>query len=73
MVLVDLVKATQHHLPSTTKYLGIVLNTRLSAEDNVVTAANKARRMLFYLKRPFVALTPSIYLKLGNFFYLATP
>ncbi len=36
---------------STTKALGIVLNTRLSAEDNVVSAANKARRMLFYLKR----------------------
>ncbi len=26
---------------STTKDLGIVLNTRLSAEDNVVSAANK--------------------------------
>ncbi len=27
---------------STTKNLGIFLNTRLSAEDNVVSAANKA-------------------------------
>ncbi len=46
---------------ATTKDLGIVLNTRLSAEDNVVSAANKARRMLFYLKRSFAALTPSIF------------
>ncbi len=43
---------------STTKDLGIVLNTRLSSEDNVVSAANKARGMLFYLKRAFAALTP---------------
>ncbi len=55
-----------HTLPtvSTTKDLGIVLNTRLSAEDNVVSAANKARRMLFYLKRSFVAITPGIFLPL---------
>ncbi len=46
---------------ATTKDLGIALNTRLSAEDNVVSAANKARRMLFYLKRSFAALTPSIF------------
>ncbi len=43
-----------------TKDLGIVLNTRLSAEDNVASAANKAPRKLFYLKRSFAALTPSI-------------
>ncbi len=43
---------------STTKDLGIVLNSRLSAEDNVVSAAIKARRMLFNLKRSFAALTP---------------
>ncbi len=35
---------------STTKDLGIVLNTRLSAEDNAVSTANEARRVLFYLK-----------------------
>ncbi len=44
--------------------MGIVLNTRLSAEDNVVSADNKARGMLFYLKRSFAALTPSIFLPL---------
>ncbi len=53
---------------STTKDLGIVLNTRLSDEDNVVSAANKARRMLFYLIRPFAALTPSIFLPLYKTF-----
>ncbi len=41
--------------------LGIVLNTRLSA--------NKARMMLFYLKRSFVALAPSTYLPLYKAFY----
>ncbi len=45
---------------STTKDLGTVLNTMLS----VVSAANKARRMLFYLKRSSAALTPSIFLPL---------
>ncbi len=35
---------------STPKDLGIVLNTSLSAEDNVVSATNKTRWMLFYLK-----------------------
>ncbi len=45
---------------TTTKDLEIVLNTRLSAEDNVVSAANKALRMLFYLKLSFAALTPYI-------------
>ncbi len=51
-----------------TKGLGIVLNTRLSAEDNVVRAANKACRSLFYLKRSFAALTPSIFLPLYKTF-----
>ncbi len=32
-----------------TKDLGIVLNNRLSAEDNVDSAAKNTRRMLFYL------------------------
>ncbi len=53
---------------TTTKDLGIALNSRLSAEDNVVSAANKARRMLFYLKRSFAALTPSIFLPLYKTF-----
>ncbi len=39
-----------------------------SAEDNVVSAANKAHRMLFYLKRSFAALTPSIFLPLYKTF-----
>ncbi len=34
---------------STTKDLGIVLITRLSPEDTVASATNKARTMLFYL------------------------
>ncbi len=42
--------------------MGIVLNTRLSAKDNVFSAANKTRRILFYLKRSFAALTPNIFL-----------
>ncbi len=46
---------------STAEDLVIVLNIRLNAEDNVVSAANKGRRMLFYLKRSFTALTPSIF------------
>ncbi len=50
---------SNHH-----QYMGIVLNARLSTEDNVVSAANKARRMLYYLKRSFVALTPNIFLSL---------
>ncbi len=53
---------------STTKDMGIVLNTRLSAEDNVVSAANKARRMLLYLNRSFAALTPNIFLPLYKMF-----
>ncbi len=44
---------------STAKDLRKVLNTKLSAEDDVVSAAIKAQRMLFYLKRPFAALIPS--------------
>ncbi len=53
---------------TTTKELGIVLNTRLSAEDSVVSAANKTRRMMFYLKQSFAALTPSIFLPLYKIF-----
>ncbi len=49
---------------SATKDLGIVLNTRLSAEDNIVNAANEIRGMLIYLKLSFAALTPSIFLPL---------
>ncbi len=56
---------------TTTKDPGIILNTRLSAEDNVVSAANKAHRMPFYLKRSFAALTPSIFLSLLKEFYPA--
>ncbi len=38
---------------STTKDLRIVLNTRLGAKDDVVSATNKVRRMLLYLKRSY--------------------
>ncbi len=40
----------------------------LSAEDNVVSAASEARRMLLYLKRPFATLTPNIALPLYKAF-----
>ncbi len=56
---------------STNKDLEIVLNASLSAEDNVVSAANKARKMLFYLKRSF-ALTANIFSPLVQNFYPAT-
>ncbi len=49
----------------TTKDQGIVLNTRLSAKDNAISAANKA---LFYLKRSFAALTPNIFLPMYKTF-----
>ncbi len=39
-----------------------------TAEDNVVSAANKARRILFYLKRSFAALAPRIFLRLHKTF-----
>ncbi len=45
----------------------------LSAEDNAVSAANKARGMLFYLKRSFAALTPSIFLPLYKPFIRPIP
>ncbi len=59
---------TQHPDHTTTKDLVIVLNTRFSAEYNVVSVANKARRMPFYMKRSFAALTPSIFLPLYKTF-----
>ncbi len=43
-----------------TKDLRIVLNTRLSAEDNVISDVNKGRWMLFYQERSSAALIPSI-------------
>ncbi len=50
------------------KRLNIVI-----AEDNVVSAANKARRMLFYLKRSFAALTSGIFLPLYKTFIRPHP
>ncbi len=52
--------------------LGIVLNTRLNVEDNVVSAAIKARRMLFYLKPSFAALTPVFFSPFHNFYPVAS-
>ncbi len=56
---------------STTKDLGIDLNTRLSAEGNTVSAANKARRMLFHLKR-FLRPLPPAFFPLAQNSYPAT-
>ncbi len=53
---------------STTKDLGIILNTRLRAEDDVASAVSKTRRIQFNLKRSFVTLTPSIFLPLYKMF-----
>ncbi len=44
------------------------MNTGFSADDNVARANKKARGMLFYLKRSFAALTPSIFLPLYKAF-----
>ncbi len=38
--------------------MGVVWNTRLSAEDYVASATNRARMMLFYQKRSFTAFPP---------------
>ncbi len=46
---------------ATAKDLGNVLTIRLSSEDSVVSTANKARRILVYLNRYFVTLTPTIF------------
>ncbi len=54
-----------------TKDQGLVLNTSFSAEDYVVSAANKACRMLSYLKRPLVASTYGICLPLYTIFVRA--
>ncbi len=48
--------------------MGIVLNIWLTADDNVVSAATKPRRMPFYLKRSLTTLTTSIFLALYKFF-----
>ncbi len=58
-----------HTIPtvSTTKDWGVVLNTRLSAKDNVVNDANKARRMLFYLN-PLLPLPPVFFPLVQNFY-----
>ncbi len=53
---------------SSVRDLEILLNTNFSADDNVARATKKARGMLFYLKRSFAALTPSIFLPLYKAF-----
>ncbi len=58
---------------STTKDRGIVLNTRPSVEDNVVSVANKARGTLLHIKRSFSTLTPSIFLTLYKVFICPHP
>ncbi len=44
------------------------MNTGFSADDTATRATKKARGMLFYLKRSFAALTPSIVLPLYKAF-----
>ncbi len=44
------------------------MNTGFIADDNVARATKKARGVLFYLKRSFAALTPSIFLPLYKAF-----
>ncbi len=53
---------------SSVRDLGLPLNTGFSASDSVARATKKARGMLFYLKRSFAALTPSIFLPLYKAF-----
>ncbi len=53
---------------SSVRDLGLLLNTGFSADDNVARATKKARGMLFYLKRSFAVLTPSIFLPLYKAF-----
>ncbi len=53
---------------SSVRDLRLALNTGCSADDNVARATKKSRGMLFYLKRSFAALTPSILLPLYKAF-----
>ncbi len=46
---------------SSVRDLGLLLNTGFSVDDNIARATKKARGMLFYLKRSFATLTPSIF------------
>ncbi len=46
----------------------VIPSLKHQAEDNIVSAANKARRILFYLKRYFATLTTSIFLRLYKAF-----
>ncbi len=41
---------------SKTRAQGIVLNTMFSAEDNIVSAANKANQILLYLHQSFATV-----------------
>ncbi len=47
---------------SSVRDLGLLLNTKFSADDNAARATKKVSGMLIYLKRSFAALTPSIFL-----------
>ncbi len=48
--------------------LSWIFNLKLSTDDTVVSAANKARRMAFHLKRSFAVLNPNNFLPLYKVF-----
>ncbi len=45
-------------------YLGVTVNSAFTPRANVLTAANKARGMLYLIKRSFTCLTKEIFLPL---------
>ncbi len=44
--------------------LGLIVNSAFTPSANVLTAANKARRMLYFIKRSFTFLTKEIFVPL---------
>ncbi len=44
--------------------LGVTVNSAFTPSVNVLTAANKARGMLYLIKRSFASLTKEIFLPL---------
>ncbi len=44
--------------------LGITMNSAFTASANVLTAANKAKGMLYFIKRSFTCLTKKIFVPL---------
>ncbi len=46
--------------------LGITVNSAFTPSANILTAANKARGMLYFIKRSFTCLTKEIFLPLNR-------